>query len=235
MSGGGFEADDFACTYARVAEKAGYRVTVISGDRDLFQLASDTIRVAIPHKGYQAAEYLGPAEVFKKFGVTPEQVPSYKGLVGDSSDNLKGVKGIGPKAAEVLIQKYGSIENIYTHLPEIKEAWRSKLEADREQAFFCERMALLKSDIDLTIPLEDLEFTGIHTGPILKLFADLEFFLVTRRFLSLLESPYGRAHFIADAATEAEEIFGQHSSRSQKSGASVAASPAPEPSQLSLL
>lgn len=235
VSGGGFEADDFACTYARVAEKAGYRVTVISGDRDLFQLASDTIKVAIPHKGYQAAEYLGPGEVFKKFGVTPEQIPSYKGLVGDSSDNLKGVKGIGPKAAEVLIQKYGSIKNIYAHLPEIKESWRTKLEADRESAFFCERMALLKCDIDLPIPLKELEFTGIHTAPILKLFSELGFSLVTRRFLSLLESAYGRTHFTVDAATDAEEIFSEKSVRSQKSDASSDAKLTKEQSQLSLL
>jgi len=202
ISGGGFEADDFACSYAKEAEKSGYRVTVVSGDRDLLQLASDNIRISIPHKGYHAAEYLGPADVFKKYGVTPEQIPSYKGLVGDSSDNLPGVKGIGPKAAEALLQKYGTLESIYEHLSEIKEAWRSKLAVDKDQAFFCERMALLKSDISLTVPITDLAYSHISTTPILELFSALDFSLVTRRFSQLLESAYGRARFILDASSD---------------------------------
>ncbi|MDD5054702.1 MAG: 5'-3' exonuclease H3TH domain-containing protein [Candidatus Peribacteraceae bacterium] len=194
----GFEADDFACSYARAAERAGDRVTIVSGDRDLFQLASSTIRIAIPHKGYQAAEYLGEKEVLAKYGVTPEQIPSYKGLVGDASDNLHGVKGIGPKAAASLIAQYGSIEEIYKHLPNIKSSWRSKLESDREQAFFCERMALLKCDIDLPVPLADLELHDIPAAPILQLFSELEFSLATKRFQSLLSTSYGLSHFRTD-------------------------------------
>jgi DNA polymerase-1 len=195
VSGGGFEADDFACAYARIAEKQGYRVTIVTGDRDLFQLCNDNIRVAIPHKGYQAAEYMGPGEVRKKYGVTPDQIPSYKGLVGDNSDNLPGVHGIGPKAAEVLLQQFGSIENLYQNLEKVKPAWKEKLEKGREQAFFCERMATLISDLPLPIPLEDLAYEAIDPAPLLEVFDDLGFTLVVRRFLSLLETPYGQKHF----------------------------------------
>ncbi len=196
VSGGNVEADDFACAYAKAAEKNGQRVTIISGDRDLLQLCTEHVRVAIPHKGYQAAEYLGPAEVRKKYGVTPEQIPSYKGLVGDSSDNLPGVHGIGPKAAESLLQQFGSVSNVYENLSDIKPAWREKLETGREQAFFCERMATLISDIPLPVPLNDLAFSGIDPKPIVDTFSELGFTLVMRRFLSLLEKPYGQAHFL---------------------------------------
>ncbi len=195
-----YEADDLACSYARAAERAGDRVTIVSGDRDLFQLASSTIRIAIPHKGYQEAEYLSDKEVFTKYGVTPAQIPSYKGLVGDSSDNLPGVKGIGPKAAAALIQQYGSTEEIYKHLPDIKSSWRSKLEAGREQAFFCERMSQLKCDIDLPVSLADLELKDIPSAPIIQLFSDLEFTLPMKRFQALLATPYGQNHFRMDGS-----------------------------------
>ena len=210
-----FEADDLACTYARAAERAGDRVTIVSGDRDLFQLASPNIRVAIPHKGYQAAEYLGEKEVLAKYGVTPVQIPSYKGLVGDASDNLHGVKGIGPKAAASLVAQYGSIGEIYRHLPDIKASWRSKLEAGKEQAFFCERMALLKCDIDLPVPLSDLELHNIPATSILRLFSELEFSFPTKKFQGLLASPYGRSHFLTDADSLPHDSSASHSDEPQ--------------------
>jgi DNA polymerase-1 len=196
VSGREHEADDYACAYARSAEAEGFRVTVVSGDRDLLQLASDNIRIAIPHKGYQVPEYLGPTEVLLKYGVTPEQIPSYKALVGDASDNLRGVKGIGPKAAEALIREYGSLAGIYDHLPAIKGAWRSKLEADREQAFFCERMATLVSTIPFTVSVTDLQFSDVNVDPVLSLFQQLEFSLPRRRLESLMQSPYGQRVFV---------------------------------------
>lgn len=196
VSGKEHEADDYACAYARRAATDGFRVTVISGDRDLLQLASDNIRIAIPHKGYQVPEYLGPTEVLMKYGVTPEQIPSYKALVGDSSDNLQGVKGVGPKAAEALIREYGSLSAIYDHVASIKPSWRSKLEADREQAFFCERMATLVHDLPLELPISSLQFSGVQVDPILSMFQRLEFTLPRRRLESLLVSPYGQRVFV---------------------------------------
>lgn len=198
ISGSRMEADDFACSYARRAEEAGDRITIVTGDRDLFQLASERIRVAIPHKGYSAPEYMGPEEVFRKYGVTPAQIPAYKGLVGDASDNLPGVKGIGPKAAEALLQKYGTLEHMYENLSDVKSSWRTKLELEREQAFFCQRMAILKSDIPLSIPLSDLQFSGVDADAVRSVFSDLEFTLVMKRFEALLQTPYGQQHFVDD-------------------------------------
>ncbi len=195
-----YEADDYACAYARTAEKQGWRVTIISGDRDLFQLATENIRIAIPHKGYQAAEYLGPEQVKTKYGVTPEQIPSYKGLVGDPSDNLPGVKGIGPIAASALLNIYADMEDIYAHLDDIKPVWRNKLETDRKQAFFCQRMSVLICDMPLPLPFDEIEVGKIQTEPVLKLFQELEFYLLTRRLQAVLATPYGQKHFIGDAS-----------------------------------
>ena len=196
VSGNLMEADDYACTYARRAEEAGDRVTIVTGDRDLFQLSSQTIRVSIPHKGYQMPEYMGPQEIFKKYGVTPAQIPAYKGLVGDHSDNLPGVKGIGPKAAEALLQEYETLENIYEHLDAIKGSRRALLEAGKEQAFFCQRMAVLKCDIPLPVPIADLTFRDIDPDPVRALMSSLEFSFLLKRFDAFLVSPYGQKHFL---------------------------------------
>lgn len=190
-----FEADDFLCTYARAAEKEGCRVTIVTGDRDAFQLADEHVRIAIPHKGYQQAEYLGPAEILAKYGIRPDQVPSYKGLVGDASDNLPGVTGIGPKTAALLLQQYDTLRGVYDHLAEIKPTVREKLLRDRDQAFFCERMATLVCDIPLPIPLQHLLFKDLPVDPVLSFFREVEFAGLLKRFMSLVESEYGRKHW----------------------------------------
>lgn len=212
-----YEADDFLCTYALAGKKAGMRVTIVTGDRDCLQLVDASVRVAIPHKGYQQAEYLDAKGVEEKYGVRPDQVASYKGLCGDSSDNLPGVHGIGPKTAAALLKQYGSLEEIYTHLSEIKPAWREKLERDRDQAFFCERMAQLVCDIPLPVPLEDIALRDLPSAEVLRFFTALEFTALAKRFQALAESPYGLHRF------------------RQEQGAALHAAPAHSGEQMSLL
>lgn len=188
-----YEADDLLCAYAKAAEKAGMRVTIVTGDRDALQLATDAVRIAIPHKGFEQAEYLGPKEIEAKYGVRPDQVPSYKGLIGDTSDNLPGVKGIGPKTAAELLQKYDTLTGVYDHLEDIRPAVRIKLEADREQAFFCERMAALVCDMPI-LPLEDLRLRTFPVARVQEFFRTMEFTLLIKRFQALLSTPFGKAH-----------------------------------------
>lgn len=195
MSDPHFEADDLLCVYARKAEQEGMRVTIVTGDRDALQLATENIRISIPHKGYQQAEYLGPKEIEEKYGVRPDQIVSYKGLTGDSSDNLPGVHGIGPKTAAMLLQKFGTLTGVYEHLEEIAPAVREKLEHDREQAFFCERMSQLVEDIPVPFTLDDLELKDLPAAAIEQFFRRMEFLLLFKRLHALLKTPYGRAHF----------------------------------------
>lgn len=191
-----YEADDLLCAYAKAGEKAGMRVTVVTGDRDALQLVTPNVRMAIPHKGYQAPEYLDPQGVLAKYGVRPDQIASYKGLSGDASDNLPGVKGIGPKGAAKLLQQYGTLQGVYDHLDEITGSTKDKLAKDRDQAFFCERMATLVYDFPLPVPLEDAALTEITTGKVITFLRDLEFNSLSKRLQSVCESPYGKQHFI---------------------------------------
>lgn len=199
VSDGQYEADDFLCTYAKAAEASGMRVTIVTGDRDAFQLATGKTRIAIPHSGYLKAEYLGPEEIVAKYGIRPDQVPAYKGLTGDPSDNLPGVKGIGPKTAAELLQSYDTLEGVYEHLDDIRPSVRSKLEHDREQAFFCQRMALLICDIPLPITLEDVRIASLPADPILDFFQRMEFTLLSRRLREFLQTPFGKKAYYSAA------------------------------------
>jgi len=187
-----YEADDLLASYAVAAEKEGMRVTIVTGDRDAFQLATKNIRIAIPHGGYQNAEYLGPDEIEAKYGVRPDQIVDYKGLTGDPSDNLAGVKGIGPKTAATLLQTFQTLQNLYDHVEEVKGSAKDKLIADREQAFFCQRMAQLIKDIPLEPSLKDIELTQLPAQAILDFFAEMDFSMLSRRFKEFCTTPFGR-------------------------------------------
>ncbi len=198
----GFEADDILCSYAQAGEKAGMRVTIVTGDRDAFQLATEHVRVSIPHKGYQQPEYLGPKEILAKYGVRPDQVVSYKGLCGDASDNLPGVKGIGPKTAADLLQRFETLEGVYAHLSDIKGATRDKLERDRESAFFCERMARLVCVPKLR-PWEELTLKNLPGDAAKAFLLFLEFHSLGGRLQSIINSSYGKDHFVVSATPPA--------------------------------
>lgn len=114
----GFEADDMIGIMAKKAEKAGYKVIILSGDKDLYQLVTENIKMAVPKRG-GGIKFLGIDEVVEEFGVRPEQVPDYKGIAGDSSDNIPGVKGLGPKAASKLLLEFDNLEKIYENISKV--------------------------------------------------------------------------------------------------------------------
>ncbi|MBI2635880.1 hypothetical protein HYW84_00970 [Candidatus Peregrinibacteria bacterium] len=191
-----YEADDLLCAYSRAGEKAGMRVTIVTGDRDALQLVTANVRVAIPHKGYQAPEYMTPQAMLAKYGVRPGQIPSYKGLSGDSSDNLPGVRGIGPKGAAQLLQQFETLKSIYDHLDQVKPALRAKLETGRESAFFCERMATLICDFPLPVPIDTLRLHEVATAGAEAFFREFEMNSLGKRLQSLCGTEYGREHFV---------------------------------------
>ena len=203
-----YEADDLLCAYSKAAVENGDRVTIVTGDRDAFQLASDKVRIAIPHSGYMQAEYMGPDEIYAKYGIRPDQVPAYKGLVGDASDNLPGVKGIGPKGAADLLQAYDTLEGVYEHLADIRPTVRAKLEADRESAFFCQRMARLVCDFELVPPYAGVRLESIDTQRILAFFDAMEFSMLKRRFIEFTKSEYGRRLAGDDVTALVADVFG---------------------------
>jgi DNA polymerase I len=182
-----YEADDLIGAVALRGKKEGYDVVIVSGDKDLFQMAGSNIRIAVPHKGYSEPEYLDADGVKENLGVTPEQVPDYKGLVGDSSDNLKGVNGIGPKTGAKLIEKYGSLDGIYENIDEIKGSAKEKLINDKESAFFCRKLARLITDIAVNVDLNEVSDRHASLEDIDRFFTEVEFYTLKTRLKKLLQ------------------------------------------------
>ena len=146
-----YEADDIIGTLAHQAAKEGFEVVVLSGDKDLIQLATPEITVKITTKGVSELVEYTPAFINEKYGLTPEQIIDMKGLMGDSSDNYPGVTKVGEKTAIKLLQEYGSVEGIYEHVEEMKKSkLKENLIQDKELAFLSKTLAR----IDINSPLE---------------------------------------------------------------------------------
>jgi DNA polymerase-1 len=182
----GYEADDVLGSVAQRAVDAGLGVKIITGDRDLLQLVSDRIIVNLPGKSLSDARDYFVTDVVEVFGVRPDQIVDYKSLVGDKSDNIPGVAGIGEKTAVGLLSEFGSLENIYNHLDQIKGSVQKKLEAGRDAAFLSQKLARIV--VDLTIPLNlDIARTGdIDLEKVESIFRELEFRSLLTRLTSLI-------------------------------------------------
>ena len=146
----GFEADDLIGTIAQKFKDNGIKVLILSGDRDIQQLVDKNVYVITPKLGLSDIKMYDKSEVQKKFGLDPDKIPDLKALMGDSSDNYTGAKGIGPKTAVKLLQKYESIEGIYAHLNEVEEKIRKSLEENKENVLLSYKLAT----IDTKVPIE---------------------------------------------------------------------------------
>lgn len=151
----GVEADDVMGTLARRAEETGLEVALVTGDKDMLQLVSDRVRVFDPGKETDGV-WLEAGDVVERFGVGPAHVIDSLALMGDSADNVPGVRKVGPVAARKLLTEYGSLEGVYKHLDEIKGKTREYLEADREMAFLSRRLVTIDTGLELGISLDAL-------------------------------------------------------------------------------
>jgi DNA polymerase-1 len=178
----GFEADDVLATLAHSASDAGYKVKIVTGDRDLFQLVDPEKNISVL---YLASDFLkrgntsGPTEfrteeVKQKLGISPTQVVDYKALCGDKSDNIPGVLGIGEKTAVKLLNEFGSLAEIYASLDKIKDTIKTKLEAGKKDAEHSRNLAQLRFDAPVNMKLEDGNFTGFDSEVLKPLLEKLE-------------------------------------------------------------
>lgn len=156
----GFEGDDIAGTIAKKAEAAGYEVTIYTSDRDFLQLVDNKITVNIIRKGLSDVVAMTPNLVKETYGFEPMQIIDYKGLRGDSSDNLPGIPGIGEKTAVKLIEEYGSFDNIIAHATEIKGKVGEAIKENEEIGRISRDLAIIKTDIDLPFSIEDTIYEG---------------------------------------------------------------------------
>ena len=178
----GFEADDVLGTVARRAVKAGVAVKIITGDRDLLQLADKHITINLAGQKLSEAVDYGPDEVKEKYGLTPKQYIDFKALVGDTSDNIPGVSGVGEKTATQLLQEHGSLDAIYKHLDQVPGRFRPKLEAGRESAYLSQRLATIVTDVDLAFDLEACRVGSAYDRErVFELFRQLEFNSLLKR------------------------------------------------------
>lgn len=178
----GYEADDVLGTVAKQAAAQGVEVVIATGDRDLLQLADKRVRVSLAGQKLSEAALYGPDEVKAKYGVTPKQYIDYKALVGDTSDNIPGVAGVGEKTATSLLQDYGSLDAIYKHLDKIPARFQNKLREGRENAYLSQKLATIVTDVPLTLNLEACEAPRLKSRPlnfdrqrVFELFRTLEF------------------------------------------------------------
>jgi len=153
----GFEADDLIGTLAVKAESEGIEVYIVTGDRDALQLASDNIKVLLTKKGVSEREVYDRNRMIEDYGVTPTQFIDVKGLMGDASDNIPGVPGIGEKTAYKLIKEYGSIEGVLDNLDKLKGKIKENLESHCEDAIFSKKLATIITNVPIDIDLDDIK------------------------------------------------------------------------------
>ena len=181
----GFEADDVLGSVARIAAEQGLGVKIITGDRDLLQLVN---KRTVVYLAGDDQNYIKDEDVVKKLGVPPKQVVDYKALVGDKSDNIPGVAGVGEKTAITLLEKYKTLDNIYSHIDEIENRWKTKLEANKANAYLSRDLAQIKTDLNIKLDLEHAKAHDLNVPAIEAFFKELEF----RTLLKTLEKLTGQ-------------------------------------------
>ncbi|GKZ12116.1 DNA polymerase [Paraclostridium bifermentans] len=171
----GYEADDIIGTVSLKAEQDGYKVYIVTGDKDAIQLASKTTTTLITKKGVGEVEEYDFNKVEEKYGMTPTQFIDLKGLMGDKSDNIPGVPGIGEVTGIKLIKEFGSIENIIENIDSVKGSPRKKIEENKELAIMSKRLATIIRDVPIDFDLEKLEFGNYDKSKLIEVFNELDF------------------------------------------------------------
>lgn len=182
----GYEADDVIGTVAKQAEAEGVHIHIITGDRDILQLLTPNVRVQLPKRG-ESDQVFDIAAFEEKYNIRPDQLVDMKALMGDSSDNIPGVKGIGEKGAAKLLTDYETLDGIYSHIEDIKGATRTKLENDHEMAYISQNLAQIQRNVPIEITLAACEAHDFDVNVVAELFREMEF----RSLLSRLLSEFG--------------------------------------------
>ncbi|MDO4806151.1 MAG: DNA polymerase I [Coriobacteriales bacterium] len=178
----GWEGDDILGTLARRGEDAGYDMYLFTGDRDMYQLSTDHVRIVSTKKGVSDVQIMTPEVVEDLYhGVTPALVPDFYGLKGDSSDNIPGVPGIGPKRASELICKYGSLEGVIEHAGEVKGKMGENLRAHIDDARLSREVAIIRTDAPIAFDFDDARFPTFDPVQAAAAFSALGFTGMTKR------------------------------------------------------
>jgi DNA polymerase-1 len=196
----GFEADDVIGTMVAQAEKSsgdlgiGTENIIVTGDLDALQLVSPKTKVYALRRGMSDTVIYDEAAVGNRYGIKPEQLVDFKGLRGDPSDNIPGVKGVGEKTALELIKKYESIEGVFKNIGEIKGALKEKLERDKMQAFMSKKLSEIVKNVPIKLDLEEAITHKFDRRKITDLFQELNFFSLIKRLPETTHNPQPATH-----------------------------------------
>ena len=207
----GYEADDLLGTIARRSEKKGMDVTIVSGDRDLLQLATDKVLIRIPKTrgGKTVIEDYHTAQVFETYKVTPPQIIELKALMGDTADNIPGIPGVGEKTAAKIIGEFGTIENAHEHLEEIKpNKAKESLREHYDMAVLSKELATINTDSPIAFEWENARLGELYTQDAYEWFKRLDFKNLLSRFENM-EAKESVQYRIVEELGEAENIWEQ--------------------------
>ena len=178
-----YEADDIIGTLSKLAEKEGIEVQVITGDKDLLQLVSEHTTVSLTRKGITDVDTYNIEKIQEKYGITPQQIIDMKALMGDKSDNIPGVPGIGEKTALKLLKQFQTVDNVLNSIDEVSgKKLKERLMDHRDDALMSKELATIKRDVPINLSLEQLKREDYQKEDVIQLFKDLEFNSLLERF-----------------------------------------------------
>jgi DNA polymerase-1 len=171
----GYEADDIIGTLSRLGENHQMEVLIVSGDKDMLQLASERVTIALTRKGISEVDRYDPAMLQEKYGLKPEQIVDLKGLMGDSSDNIPGIPGIGEKTGLKLLHQYGTVEEVLAHAEELKGKMKEKVQTHADDARMSKELATIFREVPMDKPWEDITYNEYNQQALMEIFRKLEF------------------------------------------------------------
>ena len=190
----GWEGDDILGTMARLGEKAGCDMLLVTGDRDMYQLVTEHVNVVSTRKGLSDVAIMTPESVDDLYhGITPALVPDFYGLKGDTSDNIPGVPGIGPKKASALIAQYGSLDEVIAHADEVKGKMGENLRAHIDDALLSRKVATIRTDAPVELDFEATSFPAFSADEVSAALGTLGITAMQNRFLALIGGEGGAA------------------------------------------
>lgn len=196
----GFEADDVLGTLARQAEEKGIQTVIVTGDLDALQLVSEHVSVLTPGRGVAETTLYDVDKVRSRYGLEPSQLPDWKALVGDKSDNIPGVEGIGAKSASDLLARYGSIESVYQHLDELPPKRQALLEPGRDQVVQSKHLATIVREVPIDLDITECAWGDVDRPRLIGLFRDLEFRTLIERVRSMIPADGDTSVVVAEPA-----------------------------------
>ena len=183
----GFEADDLIGTITRIFEINKFRVIILTGDKDIFQLITENVFVASPQLGLANIKIFDRSEVEKKLDVSPNQIIEFKALAGDPSDNYPGASGIGPKTASKLIHQFGTVENIYKNINQVEsEKVKEVLKNEKESVYLSKKLATIMTNVDIDLNIEKLKFKNFNKK-LIDFLTKYQMNTLTKRIFSIKE------------------------------------------------